>query len=81
MYKEMIFLNDLEHVKEFVAITAKYDQLKINLISDIYTIDAHSLIGIISLDIKNPITLEVPDDIVPPEEFIEDIKPFIYNEG
>ena len=79
MYTETIFLKDLAHVKEFVAMTAKYDRLKINLISDIYTIDAHSLIGIVSLDISNPITLEIPDNIEPPEQFIKDIKPFLYN--
>ena len=62
MYSARIFLRDLTNVKHFVAMTAKYDKLKINLISDIYTIDAHSLIGIVSLDITNPMTLELPDE-------------------
>ncbi len=79
MYSAKIFLKDLTHVKQFAAMTAKYDKLKINLISDIYTIDAHSLIGIISLDITNPMTLEIPD-VNPPEEFLEDIRPFLLNE-
>ena len=60
--------------------TAKYDKLKINLISDIYTIDAHSLIGIISLDISNPMTLELPDE-EPSEEFLKDIAPFLLNDS
>lgn len=80
MYTTRIFLQDLSYVKHFAAMTAKYDKLKINLISDIYTIDAHSLIGIISLDITNPMTLEIPD-VDPPAEFLEDIKPFLYNEA
>lgn len=80
MYTTRIFLQDLSYVKRFAAMTAKYDQLKINLISDIYTIDAHSLIGIISLDITNPMTLEIPD-VEPPAEFLEDIKPFLHNEA
>ena len=79
MYSAKIFLKDLTHVKQFAAMTAKYDKLKINLISDIYTIDAHSMIGIISLDITNPMTLEIPD-VNPPEEFLEDIRPFLLNE-
>ncbi len=79
MYTTRIFLHDLTHVKQFAAVTAKYDKLKINLVSDIYTIDAHSLIGIISLDITNPMTLELPDE-EPSEEFLEDMKPFLLDE-
>lgn len=79
MYAAKIFLKDLTNVKQFAAMTAKYDKLKINLISDIYTIDAHSLIGIISLDITNPMTLEIPD-VDPPAEFLEDVAPFLYQE-
>lgn len=79
MYSTKIFLQDINNVKKFAAMTAKYDKLKINLISDIYTIDAHSLIGIISLDITNPLTLEIPD-VEPPAEFLEDIKPFLFSE-
>lgn len=81
MYTARIFLHDLANVKQFAAMTAKYDKLKINLVSDIYTIDAHSLIGIISLDITNPMTLEIPEDIDPPVEFFDDIKPFLYDES
>ncbi len=80
MYTTTIFLKDITNVKQFAAMTAKYDKLKINLISDIYTIDAHSLIGIISLDITHPMTLVVPN-VDPPEEFIEDLKPFVYDEA
>ncbi len=79
MYRTKIFLKDLTSVKHFAAITAKYDKLKINLISDIYTIDAHSLIGIISLDITDPMILELPDED-PPEELMTDLAPFLYNE-
>ena len=79
MYQKKIFLKDLEYVKHFVEMTTKYDQLKINLISDIYTIDAHSIIGIISLDISKPIILEVPDE-EPPTEFLDDIENFAFEE-
>lgn len=76
MYSAEIFLHDLNHVKQFVNITSKYDKLPINLVSGIYIIDAHSLIGIISLDISSPIKLEVPVDDIP-DSFYEDIKPFL----
>lgn len=79
MYRTKIFLQNLAHVKQFVDMTTKYDKIKINLISDIYTIDAHSLIGIVSLDISSPVILELPD-IEPPQEFLQDISSFIYEE-
>ena len=79
MYQKQIFLKDLDDVKHFVEMTAKYEKLKINLISDIYTIDAHSIIGIVSLDIREPIMLEVPDE-EPPVEFLEDVEKFAYIE-
>lgn len=80
MYTTKIFLRDLTHVKQFAAMTAKYDKLKINLISDIYTIDAHSLIGIISLDISDPMVLELPDE-EPSEAFLADVQPFLLDEA
>ena len=79
MYRKQIFLKDLDDVKHFVEMTAKYEKLKINLISDIYTIDAHSIIGIVSIDIREPILLEVPDE-EPPAEFLEDVEKFAYTE-
>ena len=79
MYQKKIFLKDLDHVKRFVEMTTKYDRLKINLVSDIYTIDAHSIIGIISLDLIKTIIIEVPDE-EPPTEFLEDIENFAFEE-
>jgi len=79
MYRKQIFLKDLDDVKHFVEMTAKYEKLKINLISDIYTIDAHSIIGIVNIDIREPIMLEVPDE-EPPAEFLEDVEKFAYTE-
>ncbi len=77
MYKTDVFFKNLTSVKDFVNAVSKYDTLEINLVSDIYTMNAHSLIGIISLDISKPITLEVPSDDIP-ESFYEDIKPYLY---
>ncbi|MBQ8133231.1 MAG: HPr family phosphocarrier protein [Clostridia bacterium] len=77
MYTTEVFFKNLSSVKEFVDTIAKYDSLEINLVSDIYNMNAHSLIGIISLDISKPITLEVPSGDIP-ESFYEDIKPYLY---
>ena len=77
MYTTEVFFKNLSSVKEFVDTIAKYDSLEINLVSDIYNMNAHSLIGIISLDISKPITLEVPSGDIP-ESLYEDLKPYLY---
>ena len=70
MYRTKVYFKDLAEVKKFVDMAAQYSKLEINLVSDIYTMDAHSLIGILSLDISAPIELEVPSDDIP-ESFYE----------
>lgn len=79
MYKTKVYFNTLNDVKKFVDVVSKYDDLEINLISDIYTMNAHSLIGILSLDITAPIDLEVLTEPVP-DSFTEDIKQWIVTE-
>ena len=76
MYEAEVLFNDLSAVKSFVSVATKYEKLPINLISDVYTIDAHSLMGIISLDISKPMTLHVPVDDIP-DTFFEDIKKYL----
>ena len=41
---------------------------------DNYIIDAHSIMGILSLDMTKPITLEAQENL--PKEFLTDIAPF-----
>ncbi len=77
MYCTDIFLPNLEDVKNFVDMTSKYKSLPINLVSDKYVIDAHSIIGIISLDITKPIALKIDSEAVP-QSFLVDIEPYIY---
>ncbi len=79
MYSTDIFFPNLDAVKHFVNMTTKYDQLPISLISGIYNIDAHSIIGIISLDISKPITLSVNADQIP-DSFYTDIEPYVYKQ-
>ena len=62
MFETEVFFSDTEAVKSFVAVATKYEKLPINLVSDFYTIDAHSLMGIMSLDISKPIVLNIPVD-------------------
>ena len=70
-----ITLPDLNSAKQFANITSKYTDYKMNLISDNYTIDAHSIIGILSLDMSNDILLETDSSV--PSKFYEEISQFI----
>ena len=79
MYNAKVYFKDRNTVKEFVDMAAKYGKMEINLVSDMYTMDAHSLIGILSIDISAPVDLEVPENDIP-ESFYEDIAPYVYKE-
>ena len=61
MTNTTIRLTSIEDVKKFVSITNRYS-FKINLISDKYTIDAKSIMGIFSLDLSKPIDLNIHAD-------------------
>ncbi len=73
MVKENIMLSSIEAVKKFVSITNKYD-FQINLTTDKYKIDAKSIMGVFSLDLSKPVTLEVESDAA--GDFLKEIEPF-----
>lgn len=53
-----IKLDSVEKVKSFVEILNKYDG-DFDLVSDKYVIDAKSIMGIFSLDLKNSLRLDI----------------------
>ena len=53
-----IVLDTVEKVKEFSSLINKFDG-EFDLISDNYIIDAKSIMGIFSLNLKNPLKLDV----------------------
>lgn len=63
-----------ENVKAFVNIVNRYSY-DVDLRSGRHVVDAKSLLGIFSLDLAKPVTLEVYHDHC--EDLMEDIKPFI----
>ena len=63
-----------ENVKAFNAIVNKYG-FDVDLRSGRYVVNAKSILGIFSLDLARPITVEVYEDNC--DAFIEEIKPFI----
>lgn len=74
MYSTTIAIPNLEAAKQFVNISSKYLNYAMSLKCDNYIIDAHSIMGILSLDMTKPITLETQEDL--PKEFFADIAPF-----
>lgn len=69
-----IVLDMAESVKKFVNIVSKYPY-DIDLRSGRFLIDAKSLLGIFSLDLSKPITLEIHSDSC--DALVAELKPFI----
>ncbi len=69
-----ILLNTINDVKVFVNTVMKYE-FDVDLISGRYAIDAKSIMGIFSLDLSKPITLEAHTDNA--DQLIEDLKDFL----
>lgn len=61
MYSTSILLSSIEAVKKFVTLTNNYC-FPINLATDKYKIDAKSIMGVFSLDLSKPVTIEVDGD-------------------
>jgi len=71
-----IKLSLTENVKALVNIVNRYPY-DIDLRSGRHVVDAKSLLGIFSLDLGKPVTLEVYGDH--PDDLMNEIKPFIIN--
>lgn len=69
-----IYLNSIDKVKSFVNDIAKFDY-DFDLVSGRYVVDAKSILGIFSLDLNKPITMEVYENNC--EDLLAEIKPFI----
>ena len=69
-----IMLNSIDKVKNFVNDVTKFDS-DFDLISGRYVIDAKSIMGIFSLDLSKPITLNIhsTNDV---EKILETLKPY-----
>ena len=70
----MIKLSLTENVKAFVNIVSRYPY-SIDLRVGRHVVDAKSILGIFSLDLSKPVTVEIYDDNC--DDLIEEIKPFV----
>ena len=69
-----IRLSLAENVKAFVNLVNRYPY-DVDLRAGRHVVDAKSILGIFSLDLSKPITLEVYSDDC--EDLLNDIKPFM----
>ena len=71
-----IKLSLTENVKAFVNIVSRHPY-DIDLRAGRHVVDAKSILGIFSLDLSKPVTVEVYSDSC--DDLMEEIKPFIIN--
>lgn len=69
-----ILLQEAQNIKTFVSIINKYPY-DIDLRSGRYVVDAKSILGIFSLDLSKPITMEIYCDDC--NDLLLDIKDFV----
>ncbi|MBS6475064.1 MAG: HPr family phosphocarrier protein [Clostridiales bacterium] len=69
-----ILLKEAQNIKTFVSIINKYPY-DIDLRSGRYVVDAKSILGIFSLDLAKPITMEIYSEDC--DNLLADIKDFI----
>ena len=74
MQTAYIRLSTIQDIKKFVEI-ASLTPVEVDLCSDRYVVDGKSIMGIFSLDLSKPITLEVYADHC--DDLMEELKPFI----
>ncbi len=69
-------LSLVENVNQFANIVSRYP-FEMDLRAGRHVVDAKSILGIFSLDLTRPITLEIYSEDC--EQLLEDIKPFLEN--
>ena len=77
MKSVMIRLSLVENVNKFVNVVSRYP-FEMDLRAGRHVVDAKSILGIFSLDLSRPITLDIYSDDC--DGLLEDIRPFMAEE-
>ena len=77
MKSVMIRLSLVENVNKFVNVVSRYP-FEMDLRAGRHVVDAKSILGIFSLDLSRPITLDIYSDAC--DGLLEDIRPFMEEE-
>ena len=75
MKETKIFLGSIEKVKDFVNEVSRLD-CDVDIVSGRYVIDAKSIMGVFSLDLSKPVTLQVENDGTDADSFMKEISQF-----
>ncbi|HHZ05573.1 MAG TPA: HPr family phosphocarrier protein [Clostridiales bacterium] len=75
MYSTTISIPNIDAAKNFVDVMGKYNGFFMQIKSENLTIDPHSIMGVLSLDLTKKLTLETDENY--PQEFISDISLFV----
>lgn len=73
MQRCQILLSSVERVKDFVRLVNQFSG-QINIVSGPYVVDAKSIMGIFSLNLNEPVFVEMKEDV--PAELMERLAPF-----
>lgn len=76
MKKFNVLLNSVVDLKEFVGITCGYS-FDIDLVSGRYIVDAKSIMGILSLDLTKPISVEAHGEGEDVDKFYNEVKKYV----
>lgn len=69
-----VTFTQINQVQEFVNLTSQYPN-DVDLVSGRYTVDAKSLLGIYSLDLRNPLQVVIYGENS--QQLAEKLKPFL----
>lgn len=78
MKEVKVQLRSIDDVKDFVSAVSQF-KTDIDLVEGHYIIDAKSILGIFSLDLTHPVTLQIEDEEEAPA-VIERLKEYIVTE-
>ena len=77
MYRQTIVLNTLEQAKQFVHVCTA-QEFNIELIAGDKVVHAKSIIGVLSMELGQPLVVSVEkEDLTAVEAFAEKLKPFM----
>lgn len=71
-----ILLDSIDKVKKFVSVVAEFDT-DFDLISGRYVIDAKSILGIFSMDLSKPLTLQIHAEAEELEKVLAALKEYM----
>ncbi|MBE6729378.1 MAG: HPr family phosphocarrier protein [Ruminococcaceae bacterium] len=74
MIVKEVLLNNIDSVNRFVSKMAEKD-FDIDLVLGKYLVNAKSIMGVLSLDLTQPVTVKAHTDN---EDFLEEIKEYIF---